>query len=98
MLNTENKEMCYQLLQKYGSRLQMMMAIEECSELQKAICKNFRQTENSTIAYVDEHVLEELVDVIVMCEQLRLMACIGMDDVNEMAKAKLERALGYGKS
>ena len=93
MLNTENKEMCYQLLQKYGSRLQMMMAIEECSELQKAICKNFRKADNSSTAYVDEYILEELVDVIVMCEQLRLMACVSMEDVNEMAKAKLERAL-----
>jgi len=95
MLNTENKEMCYQLLQRYGSKLQMTMAIEECSELQKAICKIFRKTDNATTAYVDENILEELVDVIVMCEQLRLMACISMDDINAMAKAKLERALGY---
>lgn len=90
MLSTENKELCYQVLQKYGTESQMLMVIEECSELQKAICKHFRKTNKKTIG---EDILEEMVDVIVMCEQLRLIACIPMEDVNARAKAKLERAL-----
>ena len=93
MLNGENKEMCYQLLQRYGSKAQMLMAIEECSELQKAICKNFRKNAKCLTTDVDESILEELVDVIVMCEQLRLMACVDMGEINAMAKIKLERAL-----
>ena len=93
MLNTENKELCYQLLQRYGTKAQMMMAIEECSELQKAICKNLRKNRNYLTTDVDENTLEELVDVIVMCEQLRLMACIDMGGINARAKFKLERAL-----
>ena len=96
MLNGENKEMCYQLLQRYGSKAQMIMAIEECSELQKAICKNFRKNAKYLTTDVDENILEELVDVIVMCEQLRLMACVDMGEINTMAKAKLERALKNG--
>lgn len=89
MLSTENKELCYQVLQKYGTESQMLMVIEECSELQKAICKHFRKTDRT----IDGDILEEMVDVIVMCEQLRLIACIPMEDVNARAKAKLERAL-----
>ena len=70
------------------------MVIEECSELQKAICKAFRN--QGSVKEVDDSILEELVDVIVMCEQLRLIACIPMEDINEMAKIKLERALRDG--
>ena len=92
MLNGENKELCYKLLQKYGTESQFLMVIEECSELQKAICKTFRN-EKSSVKTVDNSVLEEMVDVIVMCEQLRLIACVSMQDINEMAKQKMERAL-----
>ena len=91
MLNVENKELCYQALQKFGTEAQFLMVIEECSELQKSICKAFRN--QGSVKNVDEAILEELVDVIVMCEQLRLIACVPMEDINDMAKAKLERAL-----
>ena len=94
MLSTENKELCYQALQKYGTEAQFLMVIEECSELQKAICKAFRNNKES-VKTVDSAILEELVDVIVMCEQLRLMACVPMDDINDMARIKLERALNH---
>lgn len=94
MLNTENKELCYQVLKKYGIESQMLMVIEECSELQKEICKIFRKPDKT----INKNTLEELVDVIVMCEQLRLLACVPMDDINYMAKAKLERALKNGKN
>ena len=89
MLNKENIELCWKLLEIYGIEAQAIIAIEECSELQKALCKSLRnnQTWNA------ESVKEELVDTIVMCQQLLL--CIGMDvdDVNKRAKVKLERAL-----
>ena len=89
MLNEENIELCWELLAKYGIEAQAVIAIEECSELQKELCKSLRchQTWNA------ESVKEELVDTIVMCQQLLL--CIGMDgnEVNTRAKAKLERAL-----
>ena len=92
MLNEENIKLCWELLAKYGIEAQVVIAIEECSELQKELCKALRckQTWNA------ESVKEELVDTIVMCQQLLL--CIGMDgdEVDTRAKAKLERALGNG--
>lgn len=91
MLNEENVNLCWELLAKYGIEAQAVIAIEECSELQKELCKALRcnQTWNA------ERVKEELVDTIVMCQQLLL--CIGMEanEVDKRAKEKLERALGY---
>ena len=92
MLNEKNTELCWELLAKYGIEAQAVIAIEECSELQKELCKSLRcnQTWNA------EGIKEELVDTIVMCQQLLL--CIGMDEneVNTRAKEKLERALKNG--
>ena len=89
MLNEENKELCWQVLSKYGIENQQRMVIEECAELQKAVCKLFRE---DTLAHRDNF-LEELVDVIVVIEQMLLVERLPMDEVNEMARIKLERAL-----
>lgn len=92
MLNQENKELCWQVLSKYGCENQMLMMIEECSELQKAICKIYR--DNGKIS--DEHdanFREEMIDVVVMCQQMLLMTHTNMGEVNRQAKEKLERAL-----
>ena len=93
MLNRENIKLCYDVLTKYGILHQRNMVIEECAELQKAVCKLFRE---DTLAHRDNF-LEELVDVIVVIEQMLLVERLPMDEVNEMAKIKLERALHDGK-
>ena len=93
MLNKENKELCYKVLTKYGILHQRNMVIEECAELQKAVCKLFRK---DTLEHRDNF-LEELVDVIVVVEQMLLVERLPMDEVNEMARIKLERALQNDK-
>ena len=90
MLSEENKKLCWQVLSKYGIENQRRMVIEECSELQKAVCKMFREDSNEH--YVNY--IEELVDVIVMSQQMLLAENISMEDVNKMAEAKLALALG----
>ena len=89
MLSEENKNLCWDVLAKYGTQNQRRMVIEECSELQKATCKEFR--EDSAEHYCN--FVEELVDVIVMAQEMLLDENISMDDVNAMAKEKLLRAL-----
>ena len=67
MLSEENKRLCWDVLAKYGTMNQRRMIIEECSELQKAVCKLFREPDNN------EHYrnyIEELVDVIVMAQEM----------------------------
>jgi hypothetical protein len=73
------------------------MVIEECSELQKAICKMFRVQDKQE--YKDRYCnyIEELVDVIVMCQQMLLAEKISMEEVNELAQAKLVTALEKAK-
>lgn len=92
MLNKDNKNRCYKLLAKNGCSNQMQMVIEECAELTKAICKVNRDEGDVTDEH-DENLREELVDVIVMCQQMLLILRMGMDEVNSRASAKMERAL-----
>ena len=90
MLSEGNKNLCWDVLAKYGTQNQRRMVIEECSELQKAVCKLFREPDSNEYY---RNYIEELVDVIVMAQEMLLDENIGMDDVNGMAKVKLERAL-----
>lgn len=92
MLNGENKELCWLVLSKYGIENQQRMVIEECAELQKAICKLFRDKDKKNGKYQINYI-EEIVDVLVMCQQMLLAENIDTDLLNTMAKAKLERAL-----
>ena len=91
MLSEENKNLCWDVLAKYGTQNQRRMVIEECSELQKAVCKLFREPDSNEYY---RNYIEELVDVIVMSQQMLLAENISMEDVNKMAEAKLALALG----
>lgn len=92
MLNKQNCELCWQVLSRYGCEHQMGMVIEECAELQKAVCKIQRDNGHITDAH-DENFREELVDVLVMLQQMFLVLKMSKDDIETRAKAKLERAL-----
>ena len=89
MLNDENKNICGKLLAYFGIIAQVMVAIEECSELIKALCKAWRCYSAENV----ENVKEELVDVLVMCQQLMLYFGMSMDEVNARAYGKLARAM-----
>ena len=64
----------------YGENTQMVIALEELSEVQKEICKRLRGYSN------DEHLAEEIADATIMLEQIRLffglndLVCEKMDD------------------
>lgn len=87
----ERKEVYTAAIDKYGIKPQMLMVIEEMSELTKAICKFFRAP-----GYVepDEGVIdaiaEETADVTIMLEQLRLILGIN-ENVCEHMDQKIER-------
>lgn len=51
-------------IETYGEKAQKLMAIEEMSELTKEICKDFRGKLNR------EHLIEEIIDVIITIDQL----------------------------
>ena len=89
MLDVNNREMCVMLVDRFGKKLQLTIAIEEMSELTKEICKMLR----GGGLECTEGFKEELADVLVMMEQCRIMFGISYYEINERAKNKLERAM-----
>lgn len=76
---------------EYGENAQIDMAIEEMSELTKALCK-FKRTGGSSpeSAAVKGNIREEMADVYVMLAQLvRIFG--GADDIQEEVYAKMMR-------
>lgn len=51
----------------YGSEIQMVVAVEELSELQKELCKSLRQEPDV------QHIAEEIADVQIMLEQMMML-------------------------
>lgn len=71
-------------IETYGAEHQQLIAIEEMSELQKELCKQYRGFENR------EHIIEEIADVEIMLEQLVMLFHCRFE-VNEVRYAKVER-------
>ncbi|MBR6045740.1 MAG: hypothetical protein IKP47_08905 [Ruminococcus sp.] len=66
--------LCKQAIMRYGKQGQMIVAIEELSELIKEITKNLRGRDNCAA------ISEEMADVYIMLEQLIMM----FDNDNEI--------------
>lgn len=91
MLNQENVQKCRQVLNKYGYQPQLLMVVEECSELQKAVCKLLRN--GTTLVSHSENFKEEIVDVLVMATQAVMMSGMSAEEINRRAQEKLDRTL-----
>ena len=74
-----------QAIDLYGEKAQKLMAIEEMSELTKEICKDFRGKLDR------EHLIEEIIDVIITIDQLMMMYEISGDEIEQMRERKIER-------
>lgn len=58
----------------YGKNAQVDMAIEEMSELTKALCKERRyELVKGTHAEAHANVIEEIADVLIMCRQMLII-------------------------
>lgn len=73
------------LIEKYGEK-QLVVAIEELSELQKEICKYLRDGKIEK-----KNIVEEIADVQIMIDQLIVYFDISNSDVENEKKFKLER-------
>lgn len=72
------------LVEKYGNK-QVIVAIEELSELQKELCKHLRDKTNI------ENITEELADVYIMLYQMQYLFKISNYDLNVKIMEKIER-------
>ena len=89
MLNQENREKCRRVLNQFGYRHQALILVEECAELQQAVCKLFRS--ETTLMSQSENFKEEIVDVIVMATQAVMMSGMSAEEINRRAKEKLDK-------
>lgn len=77
-------EVYKQMINKYGKKAQMLIAVEEMSELQKEILKFLRGRCNQ------QNIAEEMADVEIMLEQLSIMFD-NKKEVDYFKKNKIER-------
>ena len=80
----DRKELYTKLLNLYGEK-QIVIAIEELSELQKELCKALRYNYNY------ENIVEEIADVEIMLEQIKICFEISEEEIEEMKKLKIKR-------
>lgn len=79
------------IVETYGNDAQEDMAIEECSELVKAILK-FRRS-NTKDSDLRDAVIDEIADVQIMLTQLGIIFnCV--EEVNERIDFKIDRQMG----
>lgn len=80
-------EICRRALEAFGEEAQMVMAIEEMSELTKELCKHRRGRDNV------EAIAEEIADVEIMLQQMVILyGCA--ESVETFRRDKLERLAG----
>lgn len=77
-------EVLQRALDTYGSALQIVVMMEEMSELQKELCKYLRGK------YSPANIAEEIADVEIMLEQMKMLFCCA-DDVHDVRRRKVER-------
>lgn len=80
-------EICRRALEAFGEEAQMVMAIEEMSELTKELCKHRRGRDNV------EAIAEEIADVEIMLRQMAILFDCSFT-VDKFRRYKLERLAG----
>lgn len=87
----KEKELYQQALEKWGIDSQCMMAIEEMSELTKELSKFKRYGPK----YHIQNIKEEIADVTIMLEQLKLIFKFSEEDIDIIKQQKLNRLEEY---
>ena len=77
-----------QLINKFG-KLQLIVAIEELSELAKELCKYLRLEAGT--AFNINNLVEEVADVSIMIEQIKIYFGINETRLQDEINAKIER-------
>jgi hypothetical protein len=88
MTTEERRALLDRAITAYGAPAQMDMAVEEMAELTKALCKVKRVSCAAEAKAVLENAVEEMADVQIMLDQLRIIFHRSTEEVEE---AKLER-------
>lgn len=82
--NMSNNETFKTLIEKFGEK-QVVVAIEELSELQKELCKHLRGKTNV------ENITEEMADVHIMLSQMQILFKIDNATLSNAINNKVQR-------
>ena len=80
-----SKELCQKAIDAWGTDAQLLMVLEEMSELQKEILKNINRGKDNL-----PEIIEEIADVEIMLEQLKYIYQID-EAVKQRIPVKLEK-------
>lgn len=93
--HTFDKQIIEETLDRYRIERQSLVAMEELSELQKAISKLVRNPEEKTkpleFKGLKNNLIEEMADVLICMDQLIEFYHIQRPDIQELIQAKQER-------
>ena len=93
--HTFDKQINNETIDRYGIERQSLVAMEELSELQKAISKLVRNPEEKTkpleFKGLRHNLIEEMADVLICMDQLINFYKIDRSDIQELIQAKQER-------
>ena len=73
MTTEERRALLDRAITAYGAPAQMDMAVEEMAELTKALCKIKRAQAGCEVTAAIGNVIEEMADVQIMLDQLRII-------------------------
>lgn len=83
-MTNEDRGIYRKAISQYGGDNQVIVAIEELSELQKELCKHLRGNTNT------EHIAEEMADCEIMLDQLKMIFC-NNELIDMYHKQKIQR-------
>ena len=87
-------EILKKAIEHYGPQNQMMVAMEESAELAQAVSKYIRCAKKwqfKEIIEARDHVIEEIADVLIMIEQLKIILDIQNHEINCFKDYKVNR-------
>lgn len=93
MTTEERRALLDRAITAYGAPEQMDMAVEEMAELTKALCKVKRVSCAAEAKAVLENVVEEMADVQIMLDQLRIIFGRSTAEAEECKLERLKKRL-----
>lgn len=84
------KEVIEKAINKYGLLTQSVVAMEECAELAQAVSKCIR-AKDFIPTNEHENLCEEMADVLICIEMLKIMYHVSEEEVNDWIEAKVNR-------
>lgn len=89
-IDLEREKIYMKAIETYGEEAQITMVFEEMAELQKALCKYLRKEHTMNKIELLPSIVEEIADVEIMLEQMKLLFGIN-NEVENFKVFKVDR-------